>query len=247
MKDHFSSDSDQYAKYRPSYPRELFEWINFQVDKKEAAWDCGTGNGQIAIELIKTFYAVNATDISEQQLAEAVKHEKIEYSKQPAEKTNFPNDHFNLIIVGQAVHWFNFEEFYQEVNRTLKKDGLLVITGYNRPYITPEVDEVVSHLYVDILGKFWDKERKFIDDNYSTIPFPFAEIQVPLLQNMYGWSLDHLKGYLKTWSAVKQFLKEKKYDPVDEVAEALEKAWGDRKMREVRFPILLKAGKKRIL
>lgn len=244
MKDNFSNASDNYLKYRPAYPAGLYEWINSIIPQKNCAWDCGTGNGQIAIELIKDFEQVKATDISESQLLESTKHPRIQYSKQPAEKTNFPNEYFDLIIVGQAIHWFNFDEFYQEVNRTLKKEGLLVVVGYNRPSIIPEVDEVITELYVDLLGEFWDKERRYIDDNYTTIPFPFKETETPSLQNMYGWSLDHLKGYLQTWSAVKHFTRTKGYDPVDFIAEKLELAWGDWKMREVRFPVLLRAGRK---
>ena len=48
MKDNFSSQADHYARYRPSYPPELFEFIIAQVKEKDMAWDCATGNGQTA-------------------------------------------------------------------------------------------------------------------------------------------------------------------------------------------------------
>jgi len=151
---------------------------------KSYAWDCGTGTGQIANELIKDFEVVEATDISKSQLQEATKHNRINYSLQPAEKTNFPNNFFDLIIVDQAIHWFNFDEFYKEVNRTLKPGGHIIVVGYNRSQITPEVDNIITELYINLLGEFWDKERKYIDENYSTIPFPFEEIETPQLHNM---------------------------------------------------------------
>jgi len=244
MKDNFSSDSNNYAKFRPNYPKELFKWISSMINKKEHAWDCGTGNGQIGIELVKDFEEVKATDISKTQLEEATKHHQIQYSQQPAEKTNFPSEYFDLIIVGQAIHWFNFDEFYQEVNRTLQPNGMLVVTGYNRPSVTPEIDNVVTELYAGILGEFWDKERKFIDENYKTIPFPYEEIETPQLVNMYGWTLDHLKGYLQTWSAVKHFIRAKGFDPIETISEELKMVWGKQIIREVRFPVLLRAGKK---
>lgn len=107
----------------------MYDFIFNLVTNKNIAWDCGTGNGQIAKVLCSNFNQVFATDISEQQLANAIQANNIKYSKQAAEKTNFADNIFDLIIVGQAVHWFNFSKFYSEVNRTLKKMGWLPLLG----------------------------------------------------------------------------------------------------------------------
>ncbi len=64
MKDNFSTHSDKYAKYRPTYPSELYDFLNEIIPKKHNVWDCGTGNGQVACELAKFFDNVFATDIS---------------------------------------------------------------------------------------------------------------------------------------------------------------------------------------
>ena len=58
MKDNFSIESDKYAQFRPSYPADFFNYLNSILPKKENAWDCGTGNGQIAYELVKTFNTI---------------------------------------------------------------------------------------------------------------------------------------------------------------------------------------------
>lgn len=91
MKDNFSIQSNQYAKYRPGYPDEFYAYIDSLVPNKEAAWDCGTGNGQIASELSKSFKNVFATDISQAQLDNALVANNIHYSLQPAEQTNERN------------------------------------------------------------------------------------------------------------------------------------------------------------
>ena len=72
MKDNFSTQSELYAKYRPQYPGALFDHIASFVKEKKLAWDCGTGNGQVALELSKYFKEVHATDISEKQIQNAV-------------------------------------------------------------------------------------------------------------------------------------------------------------------------------
>ena len=71
MKDNFSKQADVYAKYRPTYPRDLFDFILSYVANKQAAWDCGTGNGQTAKELAVHFEKVVATDISQKQIDNA--------------------------------------------------------------------------------------------------------------------------------------------------------------------------------
>jgi methylase of polypeptide subunit release factors len=86
MKDNFSSHSEQYAKYRPTYPLVFFDYLNSIVLNKHDAWDCGTGNGQVAYELAKTFDRVFATDISQSQIDNALRADNIIYSVQPAEK-----------------------------------------------------------------------------------------------------------------------------------------------------------------
>ncbi|SFF54277.1 hypothetical protein SAMN04488541_105220 [Thermoflexibacter ruber] len=68
MKDNFSIQSDKYAKFRPTYPSDLFAFLNENVQDKLNAWDCGTGNGQVAFELAKTFDNVFATGISHNKL-----------------------------------------------------------------------------------------------------------------------------------------------------------------------------------
>ena len=55
MKDNFSKQSSLYAQFRPAYPKELFQFLLPLVPAKNAAWDCGTGNGQVAVKLSRLF------------------------------------------------------------------------------------------------------------------------------------------------------------------------------------------------
>ena len=71
MKDNFSTQSEGYAIYRPTYPQALYDYLFKLTENKQAAWDCATGNGQVARVLAQHFDAVYATDISENQLKNA--------------------------------------------------------------------------------------------------------------------------------------------------------------------------------
>jgi ubiquinone/menaquinone biosynthesis C-methylase UbiE len=243
MKDNFSVQSGEYAKYRPAYPAALFEFMDGIVPSKEKAWDCGTGNGQVAGALAQIFDQVFATDISHSQIDNAVRRHNITYSLQPAESTDFSDRMFDLVVVAQAIHWFDFEKFYAEVTRTAKEHALIFVVGYGMLTVSQPVDNIIAHFYEHVIGQYWDKERKYVDENYATIPFPFAEIPAPRFANTVHWTREHLIGYLNTWSAVQHFIRQNGSNPVDELDTELKQHWAEGQTKEVQFPLLLRVGK----
>ena len=243
MKDNFSQNSEDYRNFRPNYPNKVFDFIFKNLKSFENAGDVGTGNGQVAVNLSEKFENVFGTDISKNQIANAEKRGNIQYSVQPAETTDFKDNFFDLIIVGQAIHWFDFEKFYAEVHRVGRKNGLIVALGYGRIEAEENINKIIDELYYGILGKYWDKERKYIDENYQTIPFPFEEIESPKFVNSYEWTFYQLIGYLSTWSALKHFQKENGYNPLEEISARLENFLLPDEKIKVKFPILLRIGR----
>jgi SAM-dependent methyltransferase len=243
MKDNFSTQSDKYARYRPSYPAALFEFLLSIVPAKQHAWDCGTGNGQLAHVLAKHFDKVYATDISPQQIENAIPVDKIVYSVQQAEQTTFADNFFDLITVAQAIHWFDFHQFYREVNRTIKDKGILAVTGYGLLQTAPEIDAVIVDFYHNIVGAYRDREMRYIDEGYQTIPFPFEELKTTAYEMELVWTLEHLIGFLETWSAVKHFREEKGQNPIHYIDKDLKRKWGKGNTRTVRFPLFLRVAR----
>lgn len=242
MKDNFSKIASAYAVFRPGYPQEIIDYIVSLVPRTAQALDVATGNGQLAQKLALYFDQVFATDISAPQLENAVKAANIQYSVQPAEKTTFADHQFDLITVAQAVHWFDFNAFNREIYRILKKDGIFVVLGYGLLQTNPETDALIKKLYKDILGDYWDKERRYIDENYKTIPFPYEEIKTQAFENHYHWDYEQLLGYLETWSAVQHYKKQKKANPLDLIQADLQTTW-EESTKKVTFPLLLRIGK----
>ncbi|WP_443944976.1 class I SAM-dependent methyltransferase [Pedobacter sp. AW1-32] len=243
MKDNFSTQAAEYAIYRPTYPKELYDYLFSLVNNFNAAWDCATGNGQVARVLAENFNQVYATDISEKQLSQALKLPNITYKVESSEKANVPNSSFDLITVAQAIHWFNFEAFYAEVKRTLKPDGIFAVLGYGVMTIDHDVDLVVHKLYETILGKYWDAERRYIEEKYQTIPFPFEEINAPHFDIKTTWNFDQLIGYLNTWSSLQHYKKTNDRNPLEYVMIELKEAWGNAAQKDVQFPILIRIGR----
>ena len=176
MKDNFSKQAPEYSKFRPQYPDEMIDYLVSFVKNKGVALDIATGNGQVAHKLSRFFKTVYAIDISQNQLNNAIPTENIIYKVASAENTFFKNQEFDLITVAQAVHWFDFDLFYKEIDRILKLDGIFAVLGYGLFSTNADSDKILRDYYHNIIGPYWDSERIYLDENYKTIPFPFDEI-----------------------------------------------------------------------
>ena len=253
FKDLFSQQSSDYAKYRPEYPDELFEFIIKHVEHRETCWDCATGNGQAAVSLAKYFTKVIATDASSQQLRKAVKLPNITYHLTTEKDSLLLPHSVDLITVAQAIHWFDFNEFYREVRRVSKSgvgddtnhgQTVIAVWGYGLQHISLALDPIIEQLYSGILGKYWSPERKLVDESYTTIPFPFKEIKTPAFEMKVKWNLFEFVGYLNTWSSVQNYKNLLNSNPLDLITEELAAAWGEpEEKRIIRWPLFLRMGK----
>jgi hypothetical protein len=243
-KDNFSKQADIYAKYRPQYPKELYDFLASQVFQKKVAWDCGTGNGQVATQLAAVFEQVIATDASVSQLAYATSLPNLKYRVATAERSGLAANSVNLITVAQAIHWFDVEKFYKEVRRVATEEAIIAVWGYGLLTISAAIDKLLHRLYSDILGTYWDMERRHLDLAYQTIPFPFATLEAPAFVMQASWNLAHLLGYLNTWSSVQKFIAVNHTNPLAKIESDLQQVWGKVQLpRQVQWEIYLKVGR----
>ena len=245
FKDHFSKHAADYAKFRPHYPHEMFDYLGTIPANKRLAWDCATGNGQAAVKLAKVFEWVVATDVSDRQIANAEPNERVEYRIAPAEESGMESDSFDLIMVAQALHWLDHSRFYPEVRRVLKSKGVFAASAYKFVHITPQIDEIVNkRYYKTVVGPCWPPERVLVE-KFDKVPFPFPEIKAPRFEMSVEWNLEHLTGYLRSWSASQRYIEEKKRDPIAEIADDLRAAWGEPDHpRKIVWSLTLRVGVK---
>lgn len=244
FKDHFSTQSSDYSKYRPDYPQELYDFILSELKERKTAWDCGTGNGQAAIILSEYFEKVYATDPSAEQIKNASFKKNIEYRIASAENSTLHDKSIDLITVAQALHWFDFDKFYSEVRRVSKPNALLAIWSYETCQIDAEIDKIFSRIYKEILVEYWALERRHVENAYRDIPFHFNDVKEKIFQMKKQWNLDDFMGYLSTWSAVQKYIKTNGSNPLELVKNDFEKSWGNSAtVKEVSFPVTVKTGK----
>lgn len=247
IKDYFSKQAGDYARYRPHYPKALFEYLATLVPDCKAAWDCATGNGQVALALTPHFQEIYATDVSKEQISHAFHHDKIKYSVSVAEKVELANKSIDLITVAEAAHWFNLEKFYQQVQRVSKPGGIMAIWGYWYFNFLPEeelLNQMCSDFFTTVLDQYWAEEINLLIQKYQTIPFPFAELNTPIFTMETQWNMKEFLGYLNSWSAIQKIIAVKSQKPILEFSNRLVEAWGD-PQRKILFqwPLHMRVGR----
>lgn len=244
FKDHFSAGAAAYTRYRPTYPPELFSWLASLTAGHDLAWDCGCGTGQAALEMVSHYTQVVATDPSRQQIDNAIPHERIRYAVATAENSGLEPGSIDLTVVAQALHWFDFGRFYAEIARVTRRGGVIAAISYGEVRVSGAPDPIVSRFYHDLIGPYWPAERRYVDEGYATIPFPFPEITAPAFAMAAEWNLEHLLGYFGTWSAVKEYEKRNGADPLQLIEAELAAAWGDpAAARSITWPLALRVGR----
>ena len=240
-KDLFSRQSTDYARFRPTYPAALFAWLAAESPGRALAIDVGAGNGQAAAALAAHFDQVLGLDPSEAQIAKAAPVPRVTLRSGSAEATGAAPASADLLVAAQAFHWFDQPAFFAEVRRVVRPGGLLAVWSYGLAAITPELDAVVYQLYEDYLGPYWEPERKLVETGYREVAFPFTELAVPPFAMELTWTLEHLAGYLGTWSPLKRYRDEKHEDPLALIAPKLMGAWGDAPERAVSWRLAVRA------
>lgn len=241
----FSDKSDIYAASRPHYPQALFQYISSLPGELERAWDCACGNGQAALGLAEHFTHVDASDISAEQIAESFKHPNINYSVQSAEQTSYPSHQFDLVNVSQALHWFEFESFWEEVARLLKPDGVFVSSSYSWPVIDGgAIDQTLLHTLRRSVEPYWAPNNKLVWNQYRDVELPFEPLQTPELQLENHWTLAQFMDYLHSWSATRRCMEAQGQAFFTQAQTALSDHWGGPEERRlVRHPLTIIAGR----
>lgn len=243
FKDHFSTHAAAYRAARPGYPPALYEWLAQQAPDRVLAWDVGCGNGQASVALAAHFEHVIATEASREQIAHAIPHPRVEYRVEPAEGCTLADASAGLVIVAQALHWFDLPAFYAQVRRVAKPGAVLAAWCYGLCVVMPEVDRVVKRLYEDIVGPYWPPERRHIENGYADLDFPFTATSAPppKFEMVERWHPSQFCAYLHTWSAVQRYCTARHEDPIARMEPELRAAWGAAQ-RAVRWPLHLRVG-----
>lgn len=239
----FGEDSHNYARFRPQYPKELYDFLVGVAPSNDRAWDCASGTGVAAVELAHHFREVVATDINATQLAEIPPTAGVRVEVCSAEAPPFPDDYVDLVCVAQAIHWFDLDRFYSRVTRVLRPRGVLACWGYGSISFSHRIDEIVAKTVLDPIEPYWSAKIDHISTRYTKLDFPFHEIDGPEIEMKQEWTLEEALGYMSTWSAYKRFKTRNTTDLLESCRHELRNVWPRDETREAHFNFFHRVGR----
>ena len=247
QKDYFSAQAQQYQRYRPHYPPALYEFLLAGVPEGACILDCATGNGQAAAGLVEHANKLIGLDLSIEQLAKATRAENCLWIQSTVETLPIASHSIDLVTVAQALHWFDFEKFYPEVKRVLAPNGRIAVWTYSLlaacPQFPTPIEQAVRWFYHEVVGEFWPPERRWVDDEYQSIPFPFDEISVPAFNIDVCWRRQELVGYVSSWSAVQLYVASTGKNPLTALETRLDKIWPSENYQlQFAWPLSVRVG-----
>ena len=128
----FSDRSDDYVKYRPSYPREAIDVICDGLAANAAAADVGAGTGISARLLADRGLLVVAVEPNQAMRDAAQTHPGVAFRDGTAESTGLDTGTMDLVLCAQAFHWFRADAALREFARILRPGGRLALMWNRR-------------------------------------------------------------------------------------------------------------------
>ena len=153
----FSSKAETYDRFRWDYAPSAIEYIldRTGVNSGYLMADIGAGTGILTrhfLDSVKAVYAVEPNksmrDVAEYRHGA---HPAFRRITRGAESTGLPDQSLDLVVVGQALHWFDLEYAPDEISRILKPDGWLVViwNKLGREELTQELEGMFSRYMGD--------------------------------------------------------------------------------------------------
>ena len=134
----FSNRVENYIKFRPDYPEDVITFLKQQrmLNPESVIADIGSGTG-ISTELFlkqgNVVYGVEPNremrEAAERLLKGYANFNTIDGT---AENSTLENKSIDLIIAGQAFHWFDKQKSKEEFKRILKPKGTVVLMWNDR-------------------------------------------------------------------------------------------------------------------
>lgn len=142
----FGHAAEEFQRYRPDYPPELFEHILSWIpkDRRKRAMDLGAGTGKSARWLVNYFSEVVAVEPDAgmaAKLAEEVSEAHV--FNCTAEECSQAEGTVDLVTVGNALHWMDSARVFENARCWLRAGGILAVYDRPLPKCTTDIDAIV--------------------------------------------------------------------------------------------------------
>ena len=187
----FSDRVENYIKYRPSYPKEVIDYLKSEniLKPDTIITDIGSGTGistEIFLKNGNTVYAVEPNDAMREAAEKLLSgYNNFKNINATAENTTLPHNSIDLIVCAQAFHWFDIPKVKIEFKRILKPTGSICLMWNERildatPFLIDYENLLLKYGtdYTNVRHENIDENKlaEFFTGGYITKTFPNKQV-----------------------------------------------------------------------
>lgn len=225
----FSNRVDDYIKYRPHYPGAIINLLsdNGYLSKQSVVADIGSGTGILSELFLKNGNKVLAVEPNKEmrEAAEKIFSENQNFISvnATAEETTLQDEQVDIIVAGQAFHWFDKEKCKTEFKRIIRKGGIVALIWNDR-----RIDTTAFLIaYENLLKKYGTDYLKVNHKNIAAEQlngfFGNKGCTLQSFNNYQYFDLEGLKGRLLSSSYVPTREQDGFYPMLDSLKEIFER------------------------
>lgn len=144
----FGAAAGDYEQGRPGYPEVALEWITGTVPCR--VLDLGAGTGKLTRQLLAAGHEVIAVEPLPEMRSALIKASPgVTALDGSAESIPLPDGAVDVVVAGQAYHWFVPERAHPEIARVLRPAGIVGLLWNYRDDAEPWVDALSALLGVE--------------------------------------------------------------------------------------------------
>jgi ubiquinone/menaquinone biosynthesis C-methylase UbiE len=196
----FSNRVENYIKYRPSYPSEIISFLKHEINlsSDQIIADIGSGTGISSVNFLKNNNKVIGIEPnSEMRKASEIylnAYDNFISIDGKSDNTSLQNSSIDIIIAGQAFHWFNIETTKIEFKRILKNDGYIILIWNEKDFSKPFMSDYEK--FIKKFGTDYDKVKQENIDKEILDGFYTNGYKVKEFYNNQIFDFDGVKGRL---------------------------------------------------
>src|SRR4028119_2321585 len=127
-KSRFSDRAENYARYRPGYPREILSFLEERdaLGGDTVVADVGSGTGALSVLFLKNGNTVLGVEPNREmrRAAEGLLRDHLfESIDGSAEDTTLADESVDLVVVANALHWVDRDAARAELSRIMRPGG----------------------------------------------------------------------------------------------------------------------------
>jgi SAM-dependent methyltransferase len=206
----FSTRVHNYAAYRPHYPKRVIEILGEQagLTSTSVVADIGSGTGLLTERFLENGNEVCAVEPN-REMREMAEHLLRRYSRMHsvagrAEATTLPDGSVDLVVAGQAFHWFDCARARAEFVRILRKPARVALVWNERLTTTTAFLQAYEQLLEQYSIDYAQVDHRRIDDAVLADFFAPTGVHAATVENRQSFDYAGLRGRLLSSSYAPQ-------------------------------------------